>query len=74
MLAVATAFEQPSLHQRVEAPRQHVGSDAEALLELVEACEAVQGVAQDQHAPPFADALQAAGDRTGHAAETFALH
>ena len=31
-------------------------------------------VAQDQHAPPLADPLQAAGDRAGHALEALAAH
>ena len=73
-LAVAAALQQPRLDQGVEAPRQHVGRDAEALLELVEARHPVQRVAQDEHAPPFAHALEAAGDRTRHVAEALALH
>ena len=48
--------------------------DAEALLELVEPRHAGEGVAQDQHAPPLADLLEAAGDRAGHVGEALALH
>ena len=33
-----------------------------------------EGVAQDQHAPPLADPLEAAGDRAGHVGEALALH
>src|SRR5207244_2466779 len=74
MRAVAAPLQEARLDQSAESPRQHIGRDAEALLELVEAREAVQGVAQDQHAPPLADPFQAAGDRTRHAAEALALH
>jgi hypothetical protein len=51
-----------------------VGRDVQSLLEFVKAREPVQGVANDQDAPPLADALQAASNRTGHLAEAFALH
>ena len=73
-LAVAPALQQSRLDQGIEPARQHVGRDAEALLELVEPRAAVQRVAQDQDAPPFAHPLQAAGDRARHAVEVFALH
>ena len=74
MLAVAPALQQPGLDQRIEPPRQHVGGDAEALLELIEARQAVQGVAQDEDAPPLAHPLEAAGDRARHVVEALALH
>ena len=74
MLAVAPPLHELRLDQRVETARQHGGGDAQALLELVEAREAMQRVAQDQDAPPLADALQAAGDRAGHVAEALVLH
>src|SRR5579883_3601405 len=73
-LAITPALEQAARHQRAEPPRQDVGRDVEALLELVEARQALEGVAQNQDAPPFADALEAAGDRALHGAEAFALH
>jgi len=44
------------------------------LLELIEARQSEQGVAQDQHAPRFADPLQAASDRAVHVARAFAAH
>jgi hypothetical protein len=73
-LAVEPALEQPGLHEAIEPPGQHVGSDAEALLEFVEAPQPVQGVAQDEDAPPLAHMLEAAGDRAGHGIEACALH
>src|SRR5215813_5897074 len=36
MFAVAVAFEQTRVDQRIQPPRQHVWRDAETLLELVE--------------------------------------
>ena len=50
-----------------------VYADAETL-KLVEAPHPVQGIAHDQHAPPLADPLQAAGDRAGHFGKALALH
>ena len=73
-LIVEAAFQEAGFHQRGEAARQHVGRDAEALLELIEAGVAVQGIPEDQDAPPFAHALQAAGDRTLGVADTLFLH
>ena len=71
MIALAAAFEQSGLDQRIQSPREHVRRDAEALLKLVEARHPVQGVAHDEHAPPLTHALQAAGDRTRHLAKAF---
>ena len=74
VIAVAAALQQARLDQGVEPPRQNVGRDVEALLELVEAGQPAEGVTQDQDAPPLADTLQAAGDRAGHGSEALALH
>jgi hypothetical protein len=65
-----------SIQTRVPAqpPRQHAGRDIEDFLELVETRQPVQGVAQDQNAPPFTDPPQATSDRTLHIAETGAFH
>ena len=43
-------------------------------LKLIEQREAVRGIANNQDAPPFADLLEAASNRTGHVAEAFTLH
>jgi hypothetical protein len=73
-LAVEPPLEHARVHQGREPARQHVRGNAEALLELVEPGLAGEGVAQDQHAPPLADLLEAAGDRTSHVGEALALH
>jgi hypothetical protein len=73
-LAVALALEEPRLDERIKAPRQHVGRDAEAFAELLEARHARESVTQDKDAPPLADALEAARDWAGHGAEALALH
>ena len=70
----AAPLQQASLHQRVKTAGQHVGGDAETLLELIEPAKPVQGIAQDQDAPPFPHTLKAAGDRTRHAVEALVLH
>jgi len=72
--AIAAFFQHPGLDQRSQAPRQHVGRDAKAFFELVKACQSVQGVADDQHAPPFPDPLEAAGDRALQFSEAFVSH
>jgi hypothetical protein len=50
------------------------GCDAKALLELIEPPHSIKRVAHDEHAPPFPDALQAAGDRTSHFFKALAPH
>src|SRR5450830_1038661 len=67
-------LQQTFFDQRIKPPRQHVGSDIQALLEFIEAGQAIESVAQDQDTPPFTNPLQAAGNRALHAAETLALH
>src|SRR6516164_7523224 len=74
LFAVTAAGEEAGLDQRVEPSREHVGGDAEAFLELIEARHPMQSVAQDEHAPPFAHAREAAGDRTRHVLEVLVLH
>ena len=56
-----SALEQPGLDQCIEAPRQNVRRDVEALLKLVEARQPEEGVAQDQNAPPLADPVRDCG-------------
>ena len=72
--AVAAALQKTGIDQSAQAARQHVGRDVQALLEFVKAREPVQGVANNQDAPPLADSLEAASNGTGHLAEAFALH
>ena len=74
VLAVAAARKQAGINQSGEAPGQHIGSDAKALLELIKPSVPMEGITHDQHAPPFADTLQTAGDRARHAAQAFTFH
>ena len=53
---------------------QDVAGDAEPLLELLEAGDAEEGVAQDQQRPPLADHLERAGDRAVHLLERGSAH
>ena len=63
-LAIESPFEQAGLGQVLQPPRQHIRRDAEAALELVEAGEALQRIAQDQDAPPLANGLDGTGAGT----------
>src|SRR5262249_21980819 len=74
VFAVTAALEKASVDQRVEPSRQHVGRDAETLLELIEARQPVQGIAQNEDAPPLAHALEAAGNGADHALKALSLH
>ena len=74
MRAVLALLQHPGLDQRGEPRGQDVRRDAETFAEFLEAGVAMQRVAQDQDAPPFAHPLQAAGDRTVHLLEAFPAH
>src|SRR5262245_18038345 len=74
MLVVVMPLQETGFDKGIAASRQNVGRDPEALLELVETGHPVERVAQDQDAPPLPDPFEAAGNRTLHAAEAFALH
>ena len=49
---VAAARQETGIDQTGQTPSQHVGRDVEALLKFVKAREPVQGVANNQDAPP----------------------
>ena len=53
---------------------EHVAGDAEAFLEVVEAGDAEEGVADDEQTPPFADPLEALADGAVHVPEAGAPH
>src|SRR5215831_2341046 len=74
LFAVTAAAEEPGVDQRIEPSREHVRGDAETFLELIKARHPVQGVAQNEHAPPFAHACEAAGDWARHGLEALVLH
>jgi hypothetical protein len=62
-LAVAHLLQDALLHQAVQAVGENVTGDAEALLELVEAAEPEERVADNQQRPALADDLERPGDR-----------
>jgi hypothetical protein len=62
-LLVQVLLEHALVTQALQARGQHVAGNAEALLELVEAREPDEGVADDEHRPALADDLQRARDR-----------
>ena len=72
--AVAAALQKSRLDQSIEPSRQHVGRDPEALLELIEPRQAVEGVTQNENAPPLAHTLETAGNRARHPAKALSLH
>src|SRR6266852_3659627 len=63
-LAVEDALEHAFVDQTVEPVSQNVAGDAQALLQLVEAAQAEQYVADDQQRPALADNLEGSRDRT----------
>ena len=64
---VTAPLEQSCLDQAVEASGQHIGGDAEAVLEVIEARETLESIAQNEDAPPLADTFEGARHRTFHA-------
>src|SRR5207247_3955754 len=61
-LAVADPLQDSFLDEPVEPIGEDVAGDAEALLELLEAAQAQEAVADDQERPALADDLERAGD------------
>src|ERR1700678_2820609 len=74
MFVVQTPLEKSGTHQVSQSPRQHIWGNTQALPELIEACQAVQGIPEYQDAPPVADALYAARDWTLTLSNTLSLH
>ena len=59
MVRIGPALEDPVLDQPVEAVGQHRLRDVEVSLEVAEAPNAVERVADDEQRPPFADTSSA---------------
>ena len=72
-LLVGAGLDDPLSDQRLEPVGQHVRGDAQILLDLPEATQAVGDVTDDQGRPPFAGDVQGAGDRAGMAFEAGAF-
>ena len=62
-LLVALAGEDPLLDEALEATREHGAGHVETLLEVVEAADAEEDVAEDQQRPALSDDLERAGER-----------
>ena len=73
-LAVAPPLQEARFDQRIEPAREHVGSDAKPALKFVEPPNPVERIAQNEHAPPLADASETACNRASHAAKVLAMH
>jgi hypothetical protein len=72
--AVLAALHQAAFHQTGQAAGQHVRRNLQALLEFVEAGQAIERIAQNQDAPPLAYLAQATCDRAGHLAKVGMFH
>jgi len=73
-LVVAAAFEHAVADEGVEPLGQDVAGNAEPCLELLEAGDAEERVAEDQQRPPLADHLEGPGDRAVHVFERRSPH
>ena len=63
VFGIGPAFEDLFVNEALEARREDVAGDAEALLDLSEAAVAVHHRAHDQQRPALADHLESLGDR-----------
>ena len=72
--AVLHPLEDPVVDQGVETSREDVARDAQASLEVVEAPDPDEGIAQDQKGPPLAHDFEGLGDRTVHVLEGPTFH
>ena len=64
VLAVAATLEDAVRGELVESCREHVARDAEVALQVLEAPDAEEDVADDEEGPPLPHELERAGDRT----------
>ena len=71
---VGAAFEDAGVHEGGEAVREDVASDPEPALEVVEATDPEERLAEHQKRPALADDAEALGDRARHLVEAFAGH
>ncbi|ENN87107.1 hypothetical protein RHSP_67465 [Rhizobium freirei PRF 81] len=73
-LVIEPPFEQAFIGQVLEPPRQDVRRDAEAFLEFIEPAQPLKRIAQDQNAPPVADAFERSGGGAFEGTEAGSLH
>jgi hypothetical protein len=74
MVLVRNALEDSVVDEAVQALGEDVTGDAEAGLEVIEACHAEERVPDDEQAPPLPHDVQALGDRAGDVLEAGPLH
>ena len=74
MLGVRHPGQHSRFDERVEPVIQDVSGDPEAALQVVEPGDAEKRVADDEHAPPLPDDLEALGDGAVHPGEALAVH
>jgi hypothetical protein len=74
MLGVRDAHEHVRLDEPAQPFLEDVPRDAEATLKVVEAGDAEERVAEDEHAPPLAHDLEALCDGAVEAGKALAFH
>ena len=73
-LLVRAALHHAGVDERVESRGEDVAGDAEPVVELLEAGDAEERVAEDQRGPPLADDLERLGDAAVHVGEGDSAH
>jgi NAD(P)H-dependent FMN reductase len=61
MIIVSSPFKQSFRREMLQSPRQNVRGNSEVFLEFIEFAQPLEGVSQDQDAPPVTDAFQRSG-------------
>jgi hypothetical protein len=74
VLAVGNADKNASFDEGGKAKTKDISRYSESPLEFLETCDAKECVSNDEHAPPFANDLEALSHRTVHSRETLTLH
>jgi len=74
VLRVGDFLQHVCLNEAGETLLEDVSRNPESPLEIVEAADAQEGVADDEHAPPLADDFQALRHRAVHLGEALAFH
>ncbi len=70
----ADAYENAVLNQVIKPLGQDVPGDPQALVELRESADTIEGVADDEQRPPIADLLKRLSDRTIHFGKSGSSH
>ena len=73
-ILVEAALQNPVADEGLEAGGEDVAGDPEPALEVLEAADAEEGVAQDEERPPLPHDLEGPGHRTVHPGEARTTH